>query len=140
MDIAFPRAGSEVMSHHINPAHLSIAGLWSFKITHFRCDLKNSQGHQQLKKHVLDAVGPVAVLGVHLCGVLSLRAVQLFNDHPRCCFLALKPCCLPAKEIAKKGSVWKLGGHVFSAKEVAATGTYKSGKWVGSAPKSHESR
>merc|ERR1712166_1711500 len=55
VDIAFPRAGSEVMSHHINPAHLSIAGLWSFEITHFRCDLKNSQGHQQLKKQVLDA-------------------------------------------------------------------------------------
>ena len=39
--------------------------------------------------------GPVLILGVHLCGTLSLRAVDLFNQHPQARLLILKPCCLP---------------------------------------------
>ena len=35
----------------------------------------------------------------------------------------------PAKELAAKGTVWQLGGHCFAATEVAATGTYKKGRW-----------
>ena len=39
--------------------------------------------------------GPVLLLAVHLCGTLSLRAVDLFNEHENVKLLALKPCCLP---------------------------------------------
>jgi hypothetical protein len=33
------------------------------------------------------------VLAVHLCGTLSIRAVELFNANPEVVVLALKPCC-----------------------------------------------
>ena len=130
IDVAFPRAGAVAHAHHINPAHLEIDGIWSCELIYRRVDLKSNEGQRQLMNDVIaSAPGPVAVLGVHLCGVLSLRAVQLFNDHPSCAFIALKPCCLPAKELAAKGTVWQLGGHCFAATEVAATGTYKKGRW-----------
>jgi hypothetical protein len=109
-------------------------------MTHRRYDLKSSSGHRQLQKHILDrADGPVVLLGVHLYGVLSIRAVQLFNDHPRCTFLALKPCCLPPIELAQWECVWHVGGHSFAAAEVCAAGKYNKGKWVGVTAKARKS-
>merc|ERR1712216_390733 len=78
----------------------------------------------------------VFVLGIHLCGVLSIRAVQFFNDNPRCTFLALKPCCLPPLSLAKQKYVWTIGGHTIDAKDVCAKGKYNKGKWIGP-PKAH---
>lgn len=54
----------------------------------------------QLTKHryahaVSDCNGPVMILAIHLCGQLSLRAVELFNMNVKATCLALKPCCLP---------------------------------------------
>ena len=96
VDNAYPLPGTELKAHHVNPAHLALADCWPFELTHRKYDIKSSSGHRSLQKHCLDrAPGPIALLGVHLCGVLSLRAVQLYNDHPRCALLAMKPCCLP---------------------------------------------
>jgi len=138
VDSSFPQLGATPKAHHINPSHLQMEDFWPFELTQRKYDLKASSGHRQLQEHVIDrAPGPVAVLGVHLCGTLSLRAVQIFNDHPRVAFLALKPCCLPPMQIAKWQCVWQIGGHCIEAKDVCANGKYNKGKWVGGAPKSH---
>ena len=143
VDHAWPRvdhAGAP-MPHHINPEHLNLPGVWSHEIVCRRYDLKSSSGHRELAQHVLArAPGPVAVLGVHLCGLLSVRAVQLYNDHPRCCFFALKPCCLPDSQLARRAYVWQIGGHQIDARDVCGSGNnrYLHGKWRGDAPKELE--
>jgi len=139
VDNAFPNRDAEAKPHHINPAHLMADDLWPIELTHRRYNLKSSSGHRQLEQHILArAPGPVMLLGVHLCGVLSIHAVQLFNDHPRCSFFALKPCCLPPIALAKQKFVWHVGGHIIDAKEVSAPGKYNKGKWKGPEPKSQQ--
>jgi len=39
--------------------------------------------------------GPIILVAIHLCGTLSLKAVDLFNNNPRVRYFCLKPCCLP---------------------------------------------
>eukprot|EP00966_Prymnesium_polylepis_P256355 5921986-Prymnesium_polylepis.1 len=39
----------------------------------------------------------VAVLGMHLCGELSLRAIDAFEQCPLAHVLVLSPCCLPKR-------------------------------------------
>ena len=55
---------------------------------------------------------------VHLCGSLSIRAVELFNDHPNAALLLLKPCCLPDFRTARDEIEWTVGGHTIPATEV----------------------
>ena len=93
VDEAWPRGDNTgpLRPGHINKDHLTLEGVWSHEILCRKCDFKSSYGHRELAKYVLArAPGPVAVLGVHLCGLLSLKAVQFYNDHPRCSFFALK--------------------------------------------------
>jgi hypothetical protein len=73
----------------------------------------------------------VVLIGINLCGMLSLRAAQLFNDHPVCTRLALKPCCLPPIQMAKKQCVWRLGSHLIPACEVCVPGKFVKGQWIG---------
>ena len=77
------------------------------------------------------APGPVFVLGIHLCGILSIRAVETFNRAPKCVGLVLKPCCLPTMEYAKKKVRWTLGSHSFAATEVCCWGKYNKNQWQG---------
>eukprot|EP00411_Alexandrium_monilatum_P049840 CAMPEP_0175467124 /NCGR_PEP_ID=MMETSP0095-20121207/71158_1 /TAXON_ID=311494 /ORGANISM="Alexandrium monilatum, Strain CCMP3105" /LENGTH=347 /DNA_ID=CAMNT_0016768487 /DNA_START=44 /DNA_END=1084 /DNA_ORIENTATION=+ len=136
VDSRWPMLNGETKPHHINPVHLQ-GGRWPFELAYRKYDLKSSSGQRQLQEHVVaQAPGPVALLGVHLCGVLSLHAVQFFNDHPRCTFLALKPCCLPPLTLAKQQFVWKLGGHSISAADVCAPGEYVRSRWTGPQRKS----
>jgi len=44
---------------------------------------------------------PAIVLGMHLCGLLSFRAIQLLEDLPRVHGLVLSPCCLPNATMAE---------------------------------------
>lgn len=135
VDKAFPCLNAKPGKTHINPSHLSIDDFWAFEMTYRKYNIQSSSGQRDLQKHVLArAPGPVVILGVHLCGVLSIRAVQVFNDHPRCSFIALKPCCLPHIVLAR-GCVWEVGGHTFAAKDVCVHGKYNKGKWTGNAPK-----
>lgn len=62
--------------------------------------------------------GPIILVAVHLCGTLSLKAVELFNRNPETKFFCLKPCCLPTMVHAKRKEIFKLGEHSFEAKEV----------------------
>jgi hypothetical protein len=83
------------------------------------------------KRLITGANGPVLVLGVHLCGTLSLRAAELFNSNPAVVALSLKPCCLPVAAHAYRKEVWSLGGRNIIAKEVCGEGRWKGGKWIG---------
>eukprot|EP00966_Prymnesium_polylepis_P031289 727571-Prymnesium_polylepis.1 len=76
------------------------------------------------------------LLGVHLCGTLSLRCVELFNDCPAFGALALKPCCLPDIYFARRGDIFaSANGHTFPAAAVCVAGRWQRGSWVGSAGK-----
>eukprot|EP00928_Gymnodinium_smaydae_P031948 TRINITY_DN23280_c0_g1_i1.p1 TRINITY_DN23280_c0_g1~~TRINITY_DN23280_c0_g1_i1.p1 ORF type:complete len:362 (+),score=52.66 TRINITY_DN23280_c0_g1_i1:53-1138(+) len=131
VDDRWPMLNAETKPHHINPMHLQ-SGTWAFELSYRKYDLKSGSGQRQLQNHVVSqASGPVAVLGVHLCGVLSLHAVNFFNQHPRCTFLALKPCCLPPMDWAKQKYVWRLGDVSIEAVDVCAPGKYKKSKWTG---------
>ena len=71
------------------------------------------------------------VLAVHLCGTLSLRAVDMFNENPNVVFLALKPCCLPPMVHADREEAFEIGRHRFEAAEVCAAGRFKKNRWYG---------
>lgn len=43
------------------------------------------------------------LVGMHLCGVLSERAVEFFERIPSIRGIVLSPCCLPKKHEQKKG-------------------------------------
>lgn len=75
--------------------------------------------------------GPIILVAVHLCGTLSLKAVELFNRNPETKFFCLKPCCLPTMVHAKRKEIFKLGEHTFEAKEVCMAGKWKKGAWIG---------
>lgn len=107
--------------------------LFPIELTYRKYDLKDQSSLRKgLGKHVIErAPGPLMLLGVHLCGTLSIRAVQVFNDFPKCVFLALKPCCLPHPALGDRGVAWRLGQHTIMAKDVVGAGRYKKGKWVG---------
>ena len=71
------------------------------------------------------AKGPVLLLAVHLCGTLSLRAVEAFHEHENVALIALKPCCLPGIVHVKNEDVFTIGGHSFPAAEVASSGKFR---------------
>jgi hypothetical protein len=105
VDKAWPMCNSEPSPHHMSWEHIygnkteteSYFDTWPIPLHTSKQDLKKSYNMRQLKKRLFDpAPGPVIILGVHLCGTLSLRAVDMFNNHDNVCFFALKPCCLPA--------------------------------------------
>eukprot|EP00523_Entomoneis_sp_CCMP467_P007587 CAMPEP_0168725490 /NCGR_PEP_ID=MMETSP0724-20121128/4182_1 /TAXON_ID=265536 /ORGANISM="Amphiprora sp., Strain CCMP467" /LENGTH=443 /DNA_ID=CAMNT_0008772279 /DNA_START=3 /DNA_END=1334 /DNA_ORIENTATION=- len=74
----------------------------------------------------------IIVLAVHLCGTLSIKAVEMFNDHPETVqWMALKPCCLPPPVFIKQKHVFTLGQHCFPAKDVCSGGRWKSNVWHG---------
>mmetsp|Transcript_24548 Transcript_24548/g.73679 ORF Transcript_24548/g.73679 Transcript_24548/m.73679 type:complete len:380 (-) Transcript_24548:16-1155(-) len=123
---------------HVYGNHTSIEGVmdyfesWPITLTTSKQDLKCRSSVKGMVKHVFDrAPGDVVVLAVHLCGTLSLKALDVFNAHPKCKFLALKPCCLPHIIHANRGESFSVGGHSFDAAEVCSAGKFKGNKWIG---------
>ena len=143
VDKAWPRCGASAAApHQINWEHIygsSDGGhkyfdTWPIPLHTSKQDLKSGATRRRMSDVIFGrANGPVIVLAVHLCGTLSLRAVDLFNDHPESVkFLALKPCCLPGMVHAKRGDVFRVGAHSFPAAEVCAAGRWgKRGAWDG---------
>jgi len=133
IDNAFPMQGMEAKAQHINPQHLLAPNLFAHDLSFRKYDLKSSSGHRQLAEHVLNnQPGCVALLGFHLCGVLAINAVRLYNDHPRACFLALKPCCLPPISLVREEKRWYVGGHCICAEDVCGLGVAgadRKGRW-----------
>merc|ERR1712110_893262 len=116
-------------------------GPWPVTLTTRRADLELPSTHAQILAKILEpAPGPVFILGIHLCGILSIRAIETFNLGPKCVGLVLKPCCLPAMEYVKKKARWTLGAHSFSATEVCMWGKYNKNQWQGPVKATLENR
>ena len=112
---------------------------WPIPIDTSKQDLKSSRQLQLIKKHYLSnpSQHPVILLAIHLCGTLSLRAIELFNTNPSVKFMALKPCCLPGMVHAKRHELFKVGTHCFEASEVCVHGKWNKDKWENGPPRSH---
>ena len=146
VDKAWPRHDVEVRHDHINPEHVwePYRSAWPVPLLTSKLDLKKSCSRRALGTRWLSSggadgadSGPVLLLGVHLCGTLSLRAIELFNAHEAVKLLALKPCCLPGIAHARRDETFRIGSHAFAAKEVAALGSFGAGgRWRGP-PRQH---
>jgi hypothetical protein len=145
VDYAFAPFGQEPQTHHINNKHI-LNNQWPTPLQCFKVDLKKISAVENFRARVVaQAPGPVITVAVHLCGVLSLRAVQLFNDSPSMTMLALKPCCLPplyyVTHHAPKSGLpvinWSIrkpcvgGVHSIPAKEVCSAGQFVKNVWRG---------
>ena len=108
---------------------------WPVPLHTSKRDLKNRATVRKLDAQLWSRCsGPVLLLGVHLCGTLALRAVDIFNASPsRCRLLVLKPCCLPPMLHAKRHETFRIGHHAFPASDVCASGSFKArrGGWEG---------
>jgi hypothetical protein len=102
IDKAWPMCGSEPKAHRMSWDHIygtvpgnnaSYFETWPIPLCTSKQDLKQKCNQRQLKKRLFDlAPGLVLIIAVHLCGTLSVRAVDLFNDSTaKMQFLALKP-------------------------------------------------
>lgn len=146
--------GSEVQDDkgkYISADH--ITGLfyetWPIPLVASKQNLKSSSTLRSMQKVVIDRAlreGDLMILGIHLCGTLSMRAIDMFNRNAnRVRFFALKPCCLPGIVHAKKNESFSIGGHIFSAKDVCASGKFvptsrNKGGWDGPPRKHLENR
>lgn len=112
---------------------------WPIALDTSKQDLKHSRQLKKIQEHYLSNPDhPVIILAIHLCGTLSMKAVQLFNDNPKTVhFLALKPCCLPGMVHAKRHEIFHLGDHSFPAHEVCIHGKWKKNTWTGGPPRNH---
>lgn len=129
--------------HHMNWDHIygqvPIPGnattyftTWPIPLYTSKQNLKDSCNPRQMKKHFFDKIdGPIIVLAIHLCGTLSLKAVDMFNKHDNVKFFALKPCCLPPMVYAQRGDVFTIGHHQFLAKDVCSNGSFTKKDWNG---------
>jgi hypothetical protein len=167
MDKAFPMRNQQPQSHHINWEHIYgerpnketkhhvststttttttspsttqyYYETWPISLDTSKQDLKASRQLINIRRHYLNKEYPAIILAIHLCGTLSLRAIQLFNENPDTVhFLALKPCCLPGMVHAKRHEMFEIGGYQFDSNEVCIHGKWKQNKWVGGPPRSH---
>ncbi len=72
---------------------------WPIPLNTTKVNLKKSKEISNMERRLWrgDDGHPIILLAVHLCGTLSLRAVELFNNNPNTVLFCLKPCCLPGK-------------------------------------------
>jgi hypothetical protein len=111
---------------------------WPISLDTSKQDLKASRQLNNIPKHYFSKDHPAIILAIHLCGTLSLRAIDLYNNNPDTVhFLALKPCCLPGMVHAKRHEIFEIGNHKFDSKDVCVHGKWKQNKWVGGPPRSH---
>lgn len=131
----------ELKPHHMNWDHIygvnplldeSYFTSWPIPLYTSKQDLKQSCNPRQMKKHLFGkSKGPIIVLAVHLCGTLSLKAVNMFNNNDNVKLFALKPCCLPMMVYAQRGDTFRIGNHEFDAKEVCSNGSFNKKNWNG---------
>jgi len=86
---------------HISSDHLQPSVGWQVPLLPRRCNINKKGDAAKLHDAITGAPGPVLIVGIHLCGRLSIRAIELFNAFPQISLLSLKPCCLPPKSFEK---------------------------------------
>jgi len=121
VDNSWPERGAqEFKPHHINPRHLTqAAGKWKIPLHVKKVDLKKGRSLENMHEQVFaKAPGPVLMLAVHLCGTLSLRAIEMFNRDPHIAMLVLKPCCLPGLMHLRRECEYHVGEHIFTAADI----------------------
>lgn len=76
--------------------HYAAGGLSS--VHYLRLDLFSKGCLQEIRART-DAVGlPVVVLGMHCCGQLSLKAIDVYEQDPHARAIVLCPCCQPMSD------------------------------------------
>ena len=90
VDLMWAPQNVERLPHHLNPEHVLAPG-WPIRLTTSRANLKVPSDRRSLAKAFLSHGAPAMLLGVHLCGTLSLRAIELYNDCPGFGLVALEP-------------------------------------------------
>ena len=65
-----------------------------------------SHNWQCLSSGVRDRRRHTAVLGMHLCGALSIQAIGAFEEIEAIDAIVLCPCCLPSKSAAGSDPAW----------------------------------
>ena len=130
--------GTTPMSHHMNWAHVRGEDGWKYewpiKLSTRKVDLKDYAQINQMAVHLFSRWnGPFIVLGIHLCGTLSIKAVEMFNRCSNVKHLILKPCCLPDFSWTYKIEHFEVGSHKHKipTKDVCSKGKWKRNKWVG---------
>ena len=144
VDKQWPMHGSEPTSSHISWTHIygsfkkcedqsmpNYYESWPIPLNTSKQDLKSAASRRKMEQLYFQD-GPIILVAVHLCGILSIRAVELFNNNPAVQFFVLKPCCLPGMIHAKRKEVFQLGPtHTFDAKLVCMAGKWKKNVWKG---------
>jgi len=76
--------------------HFEAAGLASV-VEYAQLDVL-APGFVKAIRELIDASGGrrVVIFGMHLCGLLAMRAIRLLRKLPQVAALVLSPCCLPA--------------------------------------------
>mmetsp|Transcript_24982 Transcript_24982/g.61507 ORF Transcript_24982/g.61507 Transcript_24982/m.61507 type:complete len:334 (+) Transcript_24982:152-1153(+) len=152
IDKAWPMCHAEPKPHHMNWDHIygnytisiteedgsaktvlkSYFTTWPIPLHTSKQNLKKTSDMKRLQQRLgkLES-GPCFVLGVHLCGTLSIQAVQMFYSVPSIHGLILKPCCLPGMAYEKQQTHFQAGKYSFPTKEVCAPGYWKKKEWEG---------
>jgi len=156
VDKAWPMCHGKVMPHHVNWEHIygndntqegpRYYKTWPIPLVTSKVNLnKTQQITSMIQRFGTKEHGPVLILAVHLCGVLSIRAATLFQKLPTAQFLLLKPCCLPNIRLTRDVEDFEIGNYRFPALEVCARGKWtrkggngpssssSDGKWEGPA-------
>jgi hypothetical protein len=143
VDKQWPMHNAPPKPHHINWGHIygsfkdssipfNYYESWPVTLNTSKINLKNAKEVSNMEERLFQNYqGPIILVAVHLCGTLSIKAVELFNRNPETKFFCLKPCCLPTMVHAKRNEIFELGGHSFPAKEVCMAGKWKKGEWHG---------
>ena len=118
VDKQWPMHNLPPKQHHINWSHIygsfkdssipyNYYESWPVKLNTSKVNLKNSKEVTNMEERLFQNKGPIVLVAVHLCGTLSLRAVEIFNRNPETKFFCLKPCCLPTMVHAKRDEIFK---------------------------------
>jgi len=141
LDKQWPMFGMAPQPHQINWDH--VYGIddwkpdWPITLVTRKMDIKQAGQLRQMEEHVFQKYeGPFVILAVHLCGTLSVKAVEMFNDHDAAATLCLKPCCLPEWSHTYTHEAWMVGDHCIPVADVCAKGKWKANRWIGP-PRSH---
>jgi hypothetical protein len=152
VDKAWPMCHGKTLAHHVNWDHIygsenDIGGpryyeTWPIPLVTSKVNLnKKQQITSMINRFGTTEHGPVLILAVHLCGVLSIRAVNFFQMLPTAQFLVLKPCCLPDIRQTRDLDEFEIGCYRFPTIEVCSRGKWKAktgknsseNKWEGPA-------